>query len=382
MKSRKETPMAHSFTDLNPSPRILLGPGPSMVHSRVLRAMATPVIGYMDPEFLAIMGEVKELLQLTFHTENELTLAVPGTGTSAMEAAISNLVEPGDAVLGCVQGFFGARLAEMATRHGANVTTIERAWGEVFDTDSIEAVLAQSSFKVVTLVHAETSTGALQPEIPSIARVCHDHGALLVLDCVTSLGGVPLEVDAWEVDIAYSAGQKCLSGVPGLSPITVSERARRAIRERAKPPSVFYLDLELLARYWGDSPAYHHTAPTSTMYGLREALRIVQEEGLENRLARHLDNAHRLWEGLNKLGIELWVKDESLRVPSLTTCQVPPGADDTAIRTQLRDVFNIEIAGGFGPLAGKIWRIGLMGESSRREYVTLFIAALAELLKN
>ncbi len=370
------------FTDLNPSPRILLGPGPSMVHSRVLRAMATPVIGYMDPEFLAIMAEVKELLQLTFQTENDLTLAVPGTGTAAMEAAISNLVEPGDAVLACVQGFFGGRLAEMASRHGGQVTAIERDWGDVFGTDAIEAALSEGSFKLVTLVHAETSTGALQPDIPAIARVCHDHGALLVLDCVTSLGGLPLEVDAWEVDIAYSAGQKCLSGVPGLSPITVSERARRAIRDRSKSPAVFYLDLELLDRYWGSTPAYHHTAPTSTMYALREALRLVLEEGLDQRIARHLDNAHRLWDGLGKLGIDMWVEDPALRVPSLSTCRVPKGADDAQIRTRLREDFNIEIAGGFGPLAGKIWRIGLMGESSRREYVTLLLAALAELLQS
>ena len=372
--------MPKTFHDLNPAPRILLGPGPSMVHPRVLRSMATPVIGYMDPDFLAIMADVKELLQQTFQTENDLTLAVPGTGTSAMEAAIANLVEPGDKVLACIQGYFGERLAEMAGRHGADVTRLARDWGDVFEPEAIAAAVAQEHFKLVTLVHAETSTGALQPGIPEIAKACHDAGSLLVLDCVTSLGGAPLEVDAWDVDAAYSAGQKCLSGVPGLSPITLSARAVKAINDRSSPPSVFYLDLNLLGRYWSDSPAYHHTAPTSTMYALREALRMVQEEGLGARIARHDANAQRLWHGLESLGLTLWVKDEAHRIPGLTTCSVPEGADEAAIRATLRDEYNIEIAGGFGPLAGKIWRIGLMGESSRHEYVTLLLAAMGELL--
>jgi alanine-glyoxylate transaminase/serine-glyoxylate transaminase/serine-pyruvate transaminase len=372
--------MPKTFHDLNPSPRILLGPGPSMVHPRVLRSMATPVIGYMDPDFLEIMADVKDLLQQTFQTENDLTLAVPGTGTSAMETAISNLVEPGDKVLTCIQGYFGERLAEMAERHSADVTRLARDWGEVFEPQAIESAVSEGEYKLVTLVHAETSTGALQPGIPDIARACHQSGALLVLDCVTSLGGVAVEVDAWDVDVAYSAGQKCLSGVPGLSPITLSAKAVETIGERSTPPSVFYLDLNLLGRYWGSSPAYHHTAPTSTMYALREALRLVQEEGLDTRIARHMANARRLWDGLEALGLTLWVEDESLRIPSLTTCRVPEGADEAKLRARLRDEFNIEIAGGFGPLAGKIWRIGLMGESSRHEWVTLLLGALRELL--
>jgi alanine-glyoxylate transaminase/serine-glyoxylate transaminase/serine-pyruvate transaminase len=304
------------------------------------------------------MADVKDLLQQTFQTENDLTLAVPGTGTSAMEAAISNLVEPGDKVLACVQGYFGERLAEMAERHGADVTRLARDWGDVFEPKAIESAVSEGEYKLVTLVHAETSTGALQPGISAIARACHQAGALLVLDCVTSLGGVALEVDAWDVDVAYSAGQKCLSGVPGLSPITLSARAVKTLGDRSTPPSVFYLDLNLLDRYWGSSPAYHHTAPTSTMYALREALRMVQEEGLEARLARHMENAKRLWNGLEALGLTLWVEDESLRIPSLTTCRVPEGFDEAKLRAQLRDEFNVEIAGGFGPLAGKIWRIG------------------------
>jgi alanine-glyoxylate transaminase/serine-glyoxylate transaminase/serine-pyruvate transaminase len=372
--------MPKTFHDLNPSPRILLGPGPSMVHPRVLRTMATPLIGYMDPDFLAIMADVKELLQQTFRTENKLTLAVPGTGTSAMEAAISNLLEPGDKVLACVQGYFGERLAEMAGRHGAVVTRLARDWGEVFEPGAIESAVADQGYKLVTLVHAETSTGALQPGIPAIARACHEAGSLLLLDCVTSLGGVTVEVDAWDVDATYSAGQKCLSGVPGLSPITLNARAFQAISQRSAPPSVFYLDLNLLDRYWSSAPAYHHTAPTSTMYALREALRMVQEEGLDARIARHQINARRLWDGLEELGLTLWVEDEAHRIPGLTTCRVPAGVDEAGLRAMLRDEFNIEIAGGFGPLAGKIWRIGLMGESSRHEYVTLLLAALRELL--
>jgi alanine-glyoxylate transaminase/serine-glyoxylate transaminase/serine-pyruvate transaminase len=353
-----------------------------MVHPRVLRSMATPVIGYMDPDFLAIMADVKDLLQQTFQTENDITLAAPGTGTSAMEAAISNLVEPGDKVLACINGYFGERLAEMATRHGADVVRLERQWGEVFEPGAIESAVAEQSYKLVTLVHAETSTGALQPGIADIAQACHAVGAMLVLDCVTSMGGVRLEVDAWDVDAAYAAGQKCLSSVPGLSPITLSARAAKAIEQRQSPPSVFYLDLNLLDRYWGDSPAYHHTAPTSTMYALREALRMVQEEGLDARIVRHQENASRLWAGLEDLGLPLYVKDQAHRIPSLTTCRVPEGIDEAQIRASLRDEFNIEIAGGFGPLAGKIWRIGLMGESSRHEYVTLLIAALRELLSS
>lgn len=371
--------MTDSYSDLNPSPRILLGPGPSMVHPRVLRTMATPLIGYMDPEFLEIMSDVKGLLKFVFQTQNDMTLAVPGTGTSAMEAAMANMLEQGDGVLACVQGYFGQRLAEMAMRHGAEVQRLERPWGEVMDPSDVEAALKGSDCKVVTLVHAETSTGALQPDVQSIAGLCHDHGALLVLDCVTSLGGTPVKVDDWGVDIAYSAGQKCLSGTPGLSPITVSPRARDALAHRATPVSAFYLDLELLARYWGESPAYHHTSPTSLMYSLREALRMVQEEGLEARFQRHRDNAERLWRGLEDLGLELFVQEER-RIPALTTVRTPEGLDEAAIRSQLLREFNIEIAGGFGPLAGKIWRIGLMGESSRHEYVSLLIMALSELM--
>ncbi len=371
--------MTQPYTDLNPSPRILLGPGPSTVHPRVLRALATPLTGYMDPDFLRIMREVRQLLQFVFQTQNEQTLAVPGTGTSGMEAALSNLIEPGDQVLACTHGYFGERLAEIARRHGADVDRLERPWGEVFDPDEISAALRERRAKIVTLVHAETSTGALQPNIEAIAAACYETGALLVLDCVTSLGGLPVRADDWGVDLAYSASQKSLSAPPGLAPLTLSPRAQEAIAARKSPPPVFYLDLDLLARYWSDEPAYHHTAPISTMYALREALRLVQEEGLEARFARHQENAAALWKGLEELGLRPFVAPDH-RLPTLTTVLLAEGLDEAGIRKSLLEKYNIEIASGFGPLAGKIWRIGLMGHSSRKENVALLLAALRDLV--
>jgi alanine-glyoxylate transaminase/serine-glyoxylate transaminase/serine-pyruvate transaminase len=341
--------------------------------------MATPLVGHLDPDFVAIMADVRELLRFVFQTRNELTLAVPGTGTSAMEAALSNLIEPGDKVLACVHGYFGERLAEIAARHGAVVRRLERPWGEVFDPDEIIREVAEGRPKLVTLVHAETSTGALQPQIRAIADGCHEDDALLVLDCVTSLGGVPVEVDAWDIDVAYSAAQKGLSAPPGLSPITVGERALKVMARRKTPPPVFYLDLNLLDRYWSDKPVYHHTAPISTMYALREALRLVQEEGLSQRFVRHRQNAERLWKGLEDLDLALLVPPAT-RLVTLTTPLVPLGVDDGEVRKRLLEEFKIEIAGGFGPLAGKVWRIGLMGYSSQHENVLLLLAAFEELL--
>jgi alanine-glyoxylate transaminase/serine-glyoxylate transaminase/serine-pyruvate transaminase len=367
-------------TDLNPSPRLLLGPGPSLVHPRVLRAMATPLVGHLDPDFLSILAEIRSMLRAVFRTENELTLTVSGTGTAAMEAALSNLLEPGDSMLACVQGYFGDRLAEMGRRYGAQVERLEVPWGEVQDPSRIESALTRRPAKVVTLVHAETSTGACQPDVAAIAAACHRHDALLVLDVVTSLGGLPVDIDGWEVDVAYSAAQKSLSAPPGLSPITVGARARQAIARRSSPPPVFYFDLELLGQYWSDRPAYHHTAPISTAYGLREALRLTLEEGLEARWARHAANARRLWDGLARLDLPLLVP-AALRLPTLSTPRLPGTFDEASIRRQLLQGFNIEIAGGFGPLAGKVWRIGLMGESSRPEHVVTLLGSLEELLR-
>lgn len=368
-----------TYADLNPHPRILLGPGPSMVHPRVLRAMATPLVGHLDPDFLHIMREVQDLLRYVFRTKNELTIPVSGTGSAGMEAALCNFIEPGDAVLIAVNGYFGLRLADMAARYGAEVHTVERPWGEVFDPAEIEAALQKRRYKLLALVHAETSTGALQPHIEAIAAAAHRHGALLVLDTVTSLGGVPVEVDAWGVDVAYSGTQKCLSVPPGLAPLTVSERARQVLHQRKTPVANWYLDLSLVEKYWGDERTYHHTAPISMIYALREGLRLVAEEGLENRWARHREHAHLLWQGLQALGLQLLVP-EAYRLPTLTTPLVPAGVDEAEVRRRLLHEYNIEIAAGFGPLKGKIWRIGLMGFSSRRENITLLLAALREIL--
>jgi alanine-glyoxylate transaminase/serine-glyoxylate transaminase/serine-pyruvate transaminase len=372
--------MSGTLSDLNPGTRVLLGPGPSAVPPRVLRAMATPLVGHLDPDFIQILSEIRRLVQFAFQTSNPLSLAISGTGTAAMEAALSNLIQPGDRVLACVQGFFGERLAEMAGRYGGRVERLERPWGHVFDPDQVAAAVRSHSPRLVTLVHAETSTGALQPEIAAIAAACHATGALLILDCVTSLGALPVEIDAWDVDVAYSAGQKGLSAPPGLSPITVGERAREAIAARSAPPPVFYFDLNLLGKYWSDTPAYHHTAPISTAYALREALRLVEEEGLPARFERHAANAKRLWAGLEALDVALLV-EPAHRLVSLTTPRIPSGWDEAGLRRRLLSDYGIEIAGGFGPLAGKIWRIGLMGHSCQQANVVLLLAALEELLR-
>ncbi len=368
-----------TYNSLNPHPRILLGPGPSMVHPRVLRAMATPLVGHLDPDFLAVMNDVQELLRYVFQTENRVTIPVSGTGSAGMEASLCNFIEPGDAVLVAVNGYFGLRLADMASRYGAEVDTLERPWGEVFDPDEIKMALRRRKYKLLALVHAETSTGALQPHIKAIAEAAHEHGALLVLDTVSSLGGVPVEIDAWGVDVAYSGTQKCLSVPPGLAPLTVSERALTVLHSRSTPVANWYLDLSLVEKYWGSERTYHHTAPISMNYALREGLRLVAEEGLEARFRRHRENAVRLWEGLQEMGIEMLVPAD-YRLPTLTTPLVPEGVDEAAVRRRLLNEYNIEIAGGFGPLKGKIWRIGLMGFSSRRENVTLLLAALKEIL--
>lgn len=370
---------AKLYKDLDVSPRILLGPGPSMVHPRVLRAMATPLVGHLDPQFITLMNEVQQLLRYVFQTENELTIPVSGTGSAGMEAALCNFIEPGDRVLIAINGYFGGRLFEMAGRYGAQVDRLDRPWGEVFDPSEIEAALKGKNYKLVALVHAETSTGALQPGIAEIATAAHRNGALLVLDTVTSLGGLPVEIDAWGVDVAYSGSQKNLSAPPGLAPLTVSPRAREILRNRNTPVGNWYLDLSLLDKYWGNERTYHHTAPITMNYALREALRIVAEEGLEARFARHQANAKLLWQGLEDLDLPPLVPVEN-RLPTLTTPQLPPSVEDAGVRRRLLDDFNIEIAGGFGPLKGQVWRIGLMGFSSRPENVTLLLAALRQVL--
>ncbi len=368
------------FGELTTSPRTLLGPGPSMVDPRVLRALSTAPVGHLDPEFLALMNEVQQMLRYVFQTKNELTIPVSGTGSAGMEAALCNWIEPGDRVLIAVNGYFGERMCDMAARYGAQVDRIDCSWGGIFDVAQIEQALSQHAYKLLALVHAETSTGALQLRIPEIAAAAHRHGALLVLDTVTSLGGVPVQVDAWDVDVCYSGTQKCLSCPPGLAPITVGPRAREALKARKTRVANWYLDLTLVEKYWGNERTYHHTAPINMNYALHEALRLIVREGLESRFKRHRDNAEELWAGLEAIGLKPFVPHE-YRLPSLTTVALPSTiADEAGLRRRLLDEFNIEIAGGFGPLKGKIWRIGLMGCSSRRENITRLLAALQCLL--
>lgn len=369
----------NNYRDLNTSSRILLGPGPSMVAPRVLRAMAQPPVGHLDPQFLEVMGDVQELLRFVYQTENQLTIPVSGTGSAAMEAALCNFIEPGDDVLVAVNGYFGERLVDMAGRYGAQVDRLDRPWGEVFDPDEVESALKQKKYKLMAIVHAETSTGALQPNLDAIAAAAHKHGALIVLDTVTSLGGVPVEIDAWDVDVAYSGTQKALSCPPGLSPLTVGQRARDVLENRKTKVANWYLDMSMLTKYWGSERTYHHTAPVNMNYALREALRIVSEEGLEARFARHRAHAELLWQGLEELGLPPRAP-LAYRLPTLTTPQLPEGLEEAPLRRRLLDEYNIEVAGGFGPLAGQIWRIGLMGYSSRKENVTLLLAALKELI--
>ncbi len=369
-----------TYTDLNTAPRILLGPGPSMAHPRVLRAMATPLVGHLDPQFLQVMTDVQELLRYAFQTRNALTIPVSGTGSAGMEAALCNFIQPGDRVLVAVMGYFGERLVEMAGRYGALVERLDAPWGEVFDPAQIIAGLEQQPYNLLALVHAETSTGAAQPDIAAITAAAHKHGTLVVLDTVTSLGTMPLYVDDWDVDIAYSGSQKGLSCPPGLAPLTVSERARAALRARQTPVANWYLDLTAVEKYWGETRTYHHTAPISMNFALREGLRMLAEEGLEARWGRHRQNAELLWAGLEELDLPLLVPAEH-RLPALTTPRLRPGLEDLKTRQALLNEYNIEIAGGFGPLAGQIWRVGLMGHSSRREHVVMLLGALAEILR-
>jgi alanine-glyoxylate transaminase/serine-glyoxylate transaminase/serine-pyruvate transaminase len=326
------------------------------------------------------MDEEQQMLRALFQTENELTLAVPGTGSAGMEAALCNLIEPGDKVLVAIMGFFGERLYEMAGRYGAQVDRLEHAWGVPFEPGEIEMALKGGPYKLVALVHAETSTGALQPGILEIAQAAHRSGALLVMDAVTSLGGMPVEIDAWQVDASYSAAQKSLSCPPGLAPVTFSPGASEVIHKRKTPVANWYLDMNGLEKYWGAQRAYHHTAPISTHYALREGLRMVFEEGLETRFARHRTNAEMLWRGLDARDLPPLIPP-AYRLTTLTTPQIPASVDDLGARRRLLDEYNIEIAGGFGPLKGKVWRVGLMGFSSRKENVLVLLAALDEILK-
>jgi alanine-glyoxylate transaminase / serine-glyoxylate transaminase / serine-pyruvate transaminase len=365
--------------DFLPPPRLLLGPGPSTVHPRVLQAMAAPLLGHLDPVFLSIMNDIQTGLRRIFATANPLTMALSGTGSAGMEAAVVNIVEPGDAVIVGVNGVFGTRLATMVERCGGHAIRVEAPWGQIVEPEAVAAALHQSgSVKAVALVHAETSTGVRQP-LAAVAQLCRAHNALLIVDAVTSFGGVPVEVDRWGIDVCYSGTQKCLSCPPGLAPFTVSERALAAIRQRRKPCQSWYLDVSLIADYWTESSrAYHHTAPISLLYALREALRLVEEEGLPARFARHQRHSRALTSGLMALGFHP-LPPVDHRLPMLLCVTVPSRLDEAAIRTQLLQTLGIEIGGGLGPLKGKVWRIGLMGESCTEANVLTLLHALEEI---
>jgi alanine-glyoxylate transaminase / serine-glyoxylate transaminase / serine-pyruvate transaminase len=363
---------------VNPPRRILMGPGPSDIHPRVLATLAAPTVGHLDPYFLRVMDELQGMLRQVFRTENKLTLAVSGTGSAGMETVVVNLIEPGDRMVVCVNGVFGGRMADVARRAGAEVTILERPYGEVFDPSEISAALKSARPKVLGIVHAETSTGAHQ-SVEEIANLCHEHDALIAVDCVTSLGGLPVEVDAWGLDAVYSGTQKCLSCPPGLAPVTFSPRAVEAIDQRTRKVQSWYLDMQMVKDYWGGNRAYHHTAPINMNYALHEALRIVLAEGLEPRFARHRRNHLALKAGLEAMGIS-YAGVDGHRLPMLNAVLIPAGVDDAAVRKQLLTEFGIEIGGGLGPWKGKAWRIGLMGVASCESNVLLFLAALEKCL--
>ena len=369
---------APRLSPLNVPERLLLGPGPSNVNPTVLQAMNTPPLGHLDPEFLGLMDEIQTLLRYVWQTENRLTYAISGTGTAAMEATVANAVEPGDKVVVGVKGYFGHRLVDMAQRYGGEVETITQDWGKPFTLEAIKTALETHKPAVLCLVHAETSTGVRQP-LEGVADLCREHGTLLLVDSVTSMGGVPLKLDEWGVDLAYSCSQKGLACPPGASPFTMSDRAYEKLQKRAGKVPNWYLDVNLLEKYWGSERMYHHTAPINMYYALREALRLIAEEGIEACWQRHQTNAEYLWAQLEGIGLTLHVEKE-YRLPTLTTVRIPEGVDGKAIGRKLLLEHNIEVGGGLGELGGKVWRIGLMGYNSRKENVDQLISVLKQIL--
>lgn len=368
-----------SVAELNTSPRLLLGPGPSNAHPRVLRAMTTPLVGHLDPQFLAIMNETQEMMRQVFQTQNKLTFPVSGTGMAGMETCIVNLIEPGDKMIVCVNGVFGQRMVDVAQRAGAEVTVLEKPWGQVFDANEIADKIKAVQPKAIGIVHAETSTGAWQP-VEDLGKICKDTNTLLVLDTVTSLSGLPVEIDRWGVDAVYSGTQKCLSCPPGLSPVSFGPRALDAMAKRKTKVQSWYLDLSMVQKYWADDRFYHHTAPITMMYALRECLRLVLEEGLEKRFARHRLNHLALKAGLGAIGIG-YTAVEGHQLPTLNAVKIPDGVDDAAVRKQLLNDFNIEIGSGLGEFKGKVWRIGLMGFNSNPNSVFQVLGALEQCLE-
>ena len=368
-----------SHQQLNPPNRILLGPGPSNIHPRVQMAMLAPIVGHLDPYFITVMEDTVQLLRSVFQTQNQLTFPVSGTGSAGMEASFDNFLEPGDVAVIGVNGFFGERMVEMASRCGARVVQLPAEWGRIIEPETIEAALkTEKKVKLVALVHAETSTGILQP-LTDASRLAKQHEALLLVDAVTSLGGHEVAVDDWGIDICYSGTQKCISCPPGLAPFTTNEKAMSILSTRTHKIQSWYLDLSLLSSYWSASRFYHHTAPISMIYAFHEALALIVEEGLEARIQRHLRNGLALQAGLEAMGLKLHAQ-QGHRLSTLTTVRIPSGVDDVKVRQRLLNEFNIEIGGGLGPLKGQVWRIGLMGHSSSAENVFLVLSALEKIL--
>ncbi len=361
--------------------RRLLGPGPANVHPQIMAALQQPVLGHLDPVFQELLVETAGQLRRLFGTENELTLAVTGTGFSGMESCLANLIEPGDTMLVGVNGFFGTRMADFAKRFGAEVVEVTAPWGEPIDAADVKnALQAHPAVKVVGIVHGETSTGVRQP-IQEIADAAHAHGALVLMDAVTTLGGLPVQVDAWGVDAAYSASQKCVGTISGLAPLTFSARARERLAERSAALPTWYHDVEALHQYWSAQGFYHHTCSSTLVYGLKAALDLMDEEGIENRFARHQQSGDALKAGLEGMGLSL-VAAAGHRLPMLTTVRIPDGVEDLDVRKALLAEHGIEIAGGLGPLMGQIWRVGLMGYVAQPDNVRTFLSALGGLLSH
>jgi len=369
------------FTSFNPPVRTLMGPGPSDVHPRVTGAMARPCIGHLDPAFVGMMDEVKQMLQYAFQTRNQLTIPVSAPGSAGMETVFINLLEHGDKAIVCQNGVFGGRMKENVERCGATAIMVEDDWGKPVDPQKVEdALKAHPDAKLLAFVHAETSTGA-SSDAQTLSKLAHEHDCLSLVDAVTSLGGSELRVDDWEIDAIYSGTQKCLSCTPGLSPVSFSERAVEVITTRKTRVQSWFLDTNLVMGYWGANAkrAYHHTAPVNALYALHESLIMLQDEGLENSWARHYDNHLVLRAGLEAMGLS-FIVDEEYRLPQLNSVTIPDGIDEAAVRARLLNEFNLEIGAGLGALAGKVWRIGLMGHSSRTENIFLCLSALESVL--
>ena len=365
--------------DIDPGQRVLMGPGPSDVPARVLQAMSAPCIGHLDPYFLSVMDETQQLLRFLFQTQNALTIPVSGTGSAGMETCFVNLLEPGDEAVICVNGVFGTRMSDIVERLGGKLIRVDGEWGRAVDPEAVQKAVSGRKPKIVAVVHAETSTGACTP-LDDLAAIAHDAGALFLVDTVTSLGGMEVAVDRLGIDAVYSGTQKCLSCPPGLAPISFGEAAIKALESRKTRVPSWYLDMGMVRNYWGAERKYHHTAPVNMIYALREALRIIAEEGLEARFARHRLQHRALVAAVETMGLSMLVPEEE-RLPMLNAVLVPEGADDKGVRAVLLRAFGIEIGGGLGDLAGKLWRVGLMGHSACRRNVFLFLSALETILR-